>query len=48
MPQLRRLLIGDPPAAWAEAGFAIEHFWKADGPTEDAPPDFGLILARRV
>ncbi len=24
MPQLRRLLIGDPPAAWAEAGFAVE------------------------
>ncbi len=35
-------------AELAEAGFAIEHFWKADGPTEDAPPDFGLILARRV
>ncbi len=24
MPQLRRLLIGDPPAAWAEAGFAVD------------------------
>ena len=23
MPLLRRLLIGDPPAAWAEAGFAV-------------------------
>ncbi len=32
----------------ADAGFAIEQFWKADGPTEDSPPDFGVILARRV
>lgn len=25
MRQLRRLLIGDPPMAWAEAGFTVEH-----------------------
>lgn len=32
----------------ADAGFEVAEFWTADGPAADDPPDFGLILARRV
>lgn len=46
MPELRRLLIGDPPAAWAEAGFAIEDRSRSDD--GGATTTLGTVAVRFV